>query len=702
METQTPPPDDAAHQPPAAEPEALAGGSADDAVVAATAAKSAVALPAAPKMKVHRADGSTVTAPAPVAGGSGSGGSGGGGGNRPPMKLYSAEPAKRRRRWPWVVGGIGALVLIVALGVVGYGYWYVQDTVTAMTHTSNKKQQEAQNGLAIAASNEPITALIIGEDHRPGDSVSRSDTMMMVRIDPRTKSLSMLSFPRDLVVDVPGYGRRPINEAYEIGEEPLALATVKKLTGVQINYLIPVDFKAFTRIVATFGGVWLPVDRRYYNVNDGTPEHNYMSINIQPGYQLVKGTDALAFARFRHMDSDLIRMARQQTFVREFKKRVDHWGLATRLIELISILRDNIKILGSNKKPADAKTLLEYGQLLASIPRGNVQQVRLDDISSSTKYPGKLEATPQAIQTVVDKFLNPDTSSANAIATRDVAKDPKAKVTKPTYDPAKVGVEVRNGNGTPAAAADASWQLVENGWKQAHSAGDSMSEYLHTTVYYDGSVAGTKDAAAAIGEAFGTDSEVTPLDAASKAEIQQNGINIKDPVVVVIGKTYTGDLAPPKVAVLPPKEEAQINRDPTRDIVMWRQAQRKAGFPLWMPTVMYAGAQTRDPQFSSQPPYRVYKSDGHKAVYVTYSADAYDQVFGVQAIQWDNPPILDGPNATREFKGRTLLLYFNGASLQRVAWKENGNSYWLENSLTGRIPNSAMIAMAKSFKRVTR
>ena len=700
VETNTPPPDDAANQPPAAEPEALAGGSADDAVIAATETKAAVALPVKPQMKVHRPDGTTVTASAPAVS-SLSGGAGGGGG-RPPMNVYSAEPAKRRRRWPWIVGGIGALLVIAVLGVVGYGYWYVQDTVTAITHTSNKQQQEAQNGLAIAAANEPVTALIIGEDHRPGDSVSRSDTMMMVRIDPRTKTLSLLSFPRDLVVDVPGYGRRPINEAYEIGQEPLALATVKQLTGVQINYLIPVDFKAFTRIVATFGGAWLPIDRRYYNVNDGSAAHNYMSINIQPGYQLVNGTNSLAFARFRHMDSDLIRIARQQTFVREFKKRVDHWGLASRLIELISILRDNIKILGSNKKPADAKTLLEYGQLLASIPRGNVQQVRLSDISSSTKYPGKLEATPQAVQKVVDQFLNPDTTSANAIASRDVAKDPKATVKKVTYNPDKMGVEVRNGNGTPAAAADASWQLVENGWKEAHSAGDSMTEYLHTTVYYDASITGAKDAAAAIGEAFGTDSEVVSLDAQAKADIQQNGVNIKDPVVVVIGKTYTGDLAPPKVAVLPAKEEAQINRDPTRDIAMWRQAQRKAGFPLWMPTVIYAGAQTRDPQFSSQPPYRVYKSDGKKAVYVTYSADAYDQVFGVQAIQWSNPPILDGPNATRNYKGRTLLLYFNGASLQRVAWKENGISYWLENSLTGRIPNSAMIAMAKSFKRVTR
>jgi LCP family protein required for cell wall assembly len=270
-------------------------------------------------MKVHRADGSVETAAKPALAAGGSGAGGGGGGGRSPMTLYSSEPAKRRRRWPWVVGSIGALTVIAALAVVGYGYWYVQDTVTAITKSSDKQQQEAQDGLAVATVNEPITALVIGEDRRPGQGPGRSDTMMLMRVDPRTKTISMLSFPRDLVVDVPGYGRRPINEAYELGQEPLALATVKELTGVQVNYLIPLDFRAFTRIVGTFGGVWLPIDRRYYNVNDGSAENNYMSINIQPGYQLMRGTDSLAFARFRHADSDLIRLARQQTYVREFK-----------------------------------------------------------------------------------------------------------------------------------------------------------------------------------------------------------------------------------------------------------------------------------------------------------------------------------------------------------------------------------------------
>ena len=616
------------------------------------------------------------------------------------MRVYNPPQQKRRRRWPRVVAMIAAVFVIAGVAVGGYAYWYLQDTITAITQTSDKKQQEAQAGLAVALPDAPITALVVGEDRRPGEGAGRSDTMMLVRIDPRTKSIAMMSFPRDLVVDVPGHGRRPINEAFSLGQEPLALATVKELTGVEINYLVPLDFRAFQRIVGTFGGVYLPIDRRYYNKNDGSAAHAFTDINIQPGYQLIRGVDALAFARYRHTDSDIVRMARQQTFVREFKKRVDRWGAATRIIELISILRDNLKILGSNEKPVDARTLLDYGRLIADIPRGNMVQVRIDQTTSSTTNTGKLEASPQEIQQTVDQFMHPDLKSGEAIANRDVAKDPKQAQVKPKFNPATMPVEVRNGNGTPAAAADAAWQLVENGWKLAQSAGDSLVQYLHTIVYYDGSRAGAADAAAAIATAFGSDSESKPIDAVAKAEIEQNGIPVKQPVVVVIGKTYAGDLAPPPVPVLPDKEEAQVVRDPTRDLLMWRQAERKATIPLMMPTVIYSGAETRDPLFSSQPPARVYKTGGHKAVYVTYSADSYDQVFGVQAIQWSDPPILEGPTTTRTIQGRQLLLFFNGDSLQRVAWKDGSMSYWLENSLTGRIPNSAMIAMAKSFKPV--
>ena len=272
METPTPPPDDAVEALTPDDPAATAPASVETeaAVVAAAVAKAAAALPAKPAMNVHRADGAPPAPPAGPVTAAGSSGS-----TLGTMKIYSTEAKRPRRRWPKVVGIVAGVLLLAGLAGGGYAFWYLQGTVTAITQTSDKQQQVAESGLAVALPDQPITALVIGEDRRPGQGPGRSDTMMMVRIDPRTKSIAMMSFPRDLIVNVPGYGRRPINEAYELGQEPLALATIKELTGIQINYLIPLDFRAFQRIVATFGGVWLPVDRRYYNSNDGTAERNY-------------------------------------------------------------------------------------------------------------------------------------------------------------------------------------------------------------------------------------------------------------------------------------------------------------------------------------------------------------------------------------------------------------------------------------------
>src|SRR5207248_9892794 len=119
-------------------------------------------------------------------------------------------------------------------------------------------------------------ALILGYDHRAGEAKgtpSRSDTVMLLRADPQTKSISMLSFPRDLVVDVycpPGKTpvvRDRINSAYARCGAKGTLETVKKLTGLPVNYLITVNFRGFKQVVNTLGGVYVYVDRRYFNNN---------------------------------------------------------------------------------------------------------------------------------------------------------------------------------------------------------------------------------------------------------------------------------------------------------------------------------------------------------------------------------------------------------------------------------------------------
>ena len=92
---------------------------------------------------------------------------------------------------------------------------------------------------------------------------------------------------------------------------------MRETFGVAIDHFVEVDFRGFRQLVDDLGGLWLPVDQRYFNENVGTFATNYANIDLQPGYQKLTGEQALAFARYRHDDSDLYRAARQQLVLRE-------------------------------------------------------------------------------------------------------------------------------------------------------------------------------------------------------------------------------------------------------------------------------------------------------------------------------------------------------------------------------------------------
>ena len=131
----------------------------------------------------------------------------------------------------------------------------------------------------------------------------------------------MLSFPRDLIATIkcPGHPdlRDRINAAFSECGTLGAVETVRALTGLPINYFVTVNFRGFTELVNKLGGVWLDVDHRY--LCDATTCPGVSKINLLPGYQRVNATNALAYVRFRHFDSDLYRNARQQLFLKALK-----------------------------------------------------------------------------------------------------------------------------------------------------------------------------------------------------------------------------------------------------------------------------------------------------------------------------------------------------------------------------------------------
>ena len=172
----------------------------------------------------------------------------------------------------------------------------------------------------------PQTIMILGSDQRVTDKPDdkpHSDTILLIHLDPDNEATTIMSIPRDLQVDIPGVGTDKINDAYTRGGPHLTLRTVKALfstTGhpFKINHVININFRGFRRAVDYVGCVYADIDRRYYN----PPGTGYATIDIQPGYQRLCGQDALDYVRYRHSDSDLVRAARQQDFLRQAKAQI--------------------------------------------------------------------------------------------------------------------------------------------------------------------------------------------------------------------------------------------------------------------------------------------------------------------------------------------------------------------------------------------
>jgi polyisoprenyl-teichoic acid--peptidoglycan teichoic acid transferase len=234
-------------------------------------------------------------------------------------------PELNEKRGLWKRYLLGALVVIVAAAAA--------TSVTAFNEVDRITkafggQLDLGGEIAVAAPGNPQTILLIGSDKRAKSandaklgSGARSDTMILMRLDPKKGAIALLSLPRDLKVQIPGHGVDKLNAAYSIGGTKLTLRTIKQFTGLAVNHVINVDFRGFRDAVDAIHCVYVDVDRRYFNDN-ANPNDQYATIHIEAGYQKLCGKDALDYVRYRHTDSDITRAARQQDFLRQAKAQV--------------------------------------------------------------------------------------------------------------------------------------------------------------------------------------------------------------------------------------------------------------------------------------------------------------------------------------------------------------------------------------------
>ncbi|MEA2177111.1 MAG: polyisoprenyl-teichoic acid--peptidoglycan teichoic acid transferase, partial [Solirubrobacteraceae bacterium] len=160
-----------------------------------------------------------------------------------------------------------------------------------------------------------------------------------IRLDPEKEATAVMSIPRDLKATIPGHGVDKINAAYSIGGPKLAVTTVRSLLNIPINHVVNVNFGGFSRAVKRLGCFYIDVDRRYFNDNNPPVGGGgrYAAIDIEPGYQRMCGLDSLDYVRFRHLDNDFVRAARQQSYLEQAKSQVGVGRLFSDREELLRI-----------------------------------------------------------------------------------------------------------------------------------------------------------------------------------------------------------------------------------------------------------------------------------------------------------------------------------------------------------------------------
>jgi polyisoprenyl-teichoic acid--peptidoglycan teichoic acid transferase len=498
-----------------------------------------------------------------------------------------AEPP--RRGW-WIAGrfllaGVtiaaiaGGATAAVALNEVG-------GLVEALRQ--NKPVKVSHDVLAPSSRGAPQTLLLVGNDERPppkdnpgGAVLPHSNEMLLVRIDPRKPTISMLSIPRELQVPIlkpdGEVEENRINAAYTYGWEngggtaggvKLMLQTIKRVLGISVNHVFVTNFKKFERAVNAMGCTYMTIDKRYFHSNSEPGAEQYMEINLKPGYQRVCGKEAREFVSNRHESTSLIRDSRDQRFLLEVKAQ---YGSS-----LFEEREKFERIFGRYVEStlAGEEEILQLLYLLAESAGKPVRQVAFH----VTLGPTLDTATAAQIHEAVHSLL----TGTTAIHTQRLhISAPARRAHKAAPAPQPAGLSA-----TPEATLDAARQMA-------------------TAVPF--------------------------------------------PVQAPLYQQTTAESAPDEM--------------------------------------------------------RPYEIDGphgrrYPAYVIVVSQGELGQYYDVQGSTWTKPPLLGNPNDTLRLGARTYSLFYDGEHLKTVSWSENGDAYWVENTLTNSLSPQQMVDIARQTRPV--
>ncbi|MGC9398519.1 MAG: LCP family protein [Anaerolineae bacterium] len=400
----------------------------------------------------------------------------------------------RTSRKSWVPLLLTGLLIVVFLGitfmvgrfVLSWVRGMASDTgvVPGVSASSGEKnpniQRKAGQVIPTWVGTDRVTVLVMGIDERQQErGPFRTDTMMLLTLDPTTLQAGVLSLPRDLWVPIPGYkeGGNRINTAHFLGDlydhpgggPALAMETVEYNLGVPIDYYVRLNFQGFIELVDLIGGIDVYVEKTIHDTAYPTADYGTEVLHIEAGQHHFDGEMALKYARTRHGSSDFERARRQQKVALAILERVTSLGMAPQLAAKADEIFATLE--GSFSTDMTLDEILALGGLALKVDRDEIRFGVIDETCTQAW------TTPEGAQVLVPlrdrmrevrDYVFGETESAGGDAM--------------TLEQEGALIAVRNGTLTPGLAAETAQYLEQNGLQVENFTNADRQDYEATVI----------------------------------------------------------------------------------------------------------------------------------------------------------------------------------------------------------------------------
>jgi LCP family protein required for cell wall assembly len=344
--------------------------------------------------------------------------------------------------------------------------------------------------VAVPAATEPLTILVMGIDKRESEEGPwRTDSMILIRIDPVNNTVAMLSTPRDLYVTIPdyGYGERldKINTAFFYGDAndypgggaALAKETIRQNFGIEVDRHIVMDFNGFRQIIDYIGGVEVDVPELLVDNQYPTEDYGYMTVRFEAGRQMLDGERALIYSRTRKSTSDFARAERQQEVIMAVRDKV----LSLDIIPSLTPANVTRLIQSANESIRTDLTLdetLAFAQVAQGIESGDIHRAVIDNTMVEASYTnqGAEVLVPQwdEVMEVVEETFGMDFQiRGNRLTLSDTQSQPSSN--DATDGPARV--EVYNGTLVHRLEEEVGGELQQDGFNVTYMGTAQRQDY---------------------------------------------------------------------------------------------------------------------------------------------------------------------------------------------------------------------------------